>query len=728
MMLTTKPAVAQTLSLAVSSPIPGTTFERGETATLTAALADGGNPVSGATVTANSPTGATITLSGTVAGTYSASYVISPTDPVGAWMIAISASSGGQIASAQLSVTISNSLVVTFTSPPALTTFNIGEAAIIKSTVTYQDGTAVPPSASVTFTNPAGTASAMSLDATDPSGKTWTTAHTITSADVPTQGFDWPITVSANVGGDSGTATRHVTLFSSLLVGVSTYSTNAYTTPDVAFASGQTAFVKATVSLHDGTVVSSGVVSFEITGTSVAATPVTMAFSSSLGAWTGSYTILATDAQGTQTVSASAADGLGNTGSGTQGIAIQTSSQGLAISISSPAPGSVINRGETATIAATLTLAGAPVSAAIVTANSPSGSAITLTNTAGGTYSGTYTIASGDPAATWRMMVIATQNGQSAVSQESLTVSSALKVAVSTFDSQSFSVPRSSFNAGQTMYVEAQVGLQDGTAVKAGSVSFELTGSSIASAPVTLTFNPSLNAWTGSYTVLQSDQTGNQVLTVTASDSLGNTGSGTETVGVNAPVSTASQGLEAAITFNPSNHDIVVNALCGTGCVAPTSVTMSTSTQGHGQGQDEKGHGHGHGDHGNGKSQRVYAISDSAGHTLTLTVSVNDDGHQVKADVLGIKYGSGPTIHPRHDSLDFQYSLAKDGSINTLEQTAHAIGTMGHAHYSAAKGNTIITIESGEDDGSQVSVTMSGLWLLELTTSSGALTVGYVSA
>jgi hypothetical protein len=608
-LLIAAPAFAQTLSVSATSPSPAATYDRGETVTITATVTNAGSPVSGATVTANSPTGATIVLGETTAGTYSATYKVSSTDPVGTWTITISASSGGQSASVQVPVSISDVLAVTFTSPPGLTTFNVGESAAIRSVVTYLDGGAVPSSASVTFTNPSGAAQAMSVDTTDPSGRTWSGSHTITSVDVPAQGFDWPITVSASVGGDAGTATQHVLLFSSLLVATSTYSSNSYTVPEVSFSAGQTVFVKAAVTLHDGTSVSSGTVSLEISGTSVAAAPVATTFSPSLDAWIGSYTILPTDTLGVQTVTVSAADGVGNTGTGAQEIAIQSSTQSLAVSVTGPAAGSVFNRGETATIAASVSLGGSPVSGATVTATTPSGSTVTLTNTSGGTYSGTYTVASTDPVGAWTITIQATYNGQLAAARGSATISNTLKVAASTYSSPSFSAPESSFNAGQTIYVKALVNLQDGTAVTSGAVSFELTGSSIASTPVTMTFSTSLDAWTGSYTVLQSDHNGSQVLAVSASDSHGNAGSGTQTVGINVPVTTT-QGLEASITFDPTTHGIVVNAVCGSGCVAPTSVTLTNSTQCHDHGNDwdgilswvwgNGGEGDGHGHHGSG--------------------------------------------------------------------------------------------------------------------------------
>src|SRR5439155_16161608 len=145
-------------------------------------------------------------------------------------------------------------------------------------------------------------------------------------------------------------------LFNTLSVSVSTFSSSAYTTPQDTFAIGQTVFVKAAITLQDGTVVSSGSVpSFTITGTIVATTPVTMTtFSSSLSAWTGSYTIISTDQLGSQTVTDSAADTPGNTGSGTHQITIEAAKTPV-VSIPIPSPTSVSNRAGTITISATVT-------------------------------------------------------------------------------------------------------------------------------------------------------------------------------------------------------------------------------------------------------------------------------------------------------------------------------------------------------------------------------------
>jgi len=224
---------------------------------------------------------------------------------------------------------------------------------------------------------------------------------------------------------------------------------------------------------------------------------------------------------------------------------------------------------------------------------------IALANTAGGAYSSQYAILSTDPTGAWVLVVHATLNGQTASTQEALTVSNSLKVAASTYSDSTYSTPQSNFSPGQAMFVKAVITLQDGTSVTTGTATFMITGTSVSVTPVVLTFSSTLNAWTGSYTVLQSDQSGNQVLTTTATDFMGNAGSGSTTVMIGITTTTPTP-LEAGVTFNPTTHDIQVNAICGAGCVAPTTVTQ-TSTAAASASQNDEGHGDGDG-HGDDKA------------------------------------------------------------------------------------------------------------------------------
>ena len=817
-------AFAQTFSITISSPNSGAVFNRGQTVTITASVSSGG-PVSGASVTANSPTGGTITLSETATlGTYSAQYTILATDPVGTWTINVQAIKNGQVASTQTSVSISGSLKVSIVSPAANAKFNIGETVTVKATVTLQDSSPVPASASVGFSKPIAGSVSASVDASDSSGRTWTGRYTILPSDVPADGFTWPITMAAGFAGNTGSSVQNVNLFRTLKVDVSTFSSSAFNVPKDSFVRGETVFVKGVIDLQDGAVVSSGTVTFVISGTNVATTPLVMTFTPSVNAWTGSYTLSASDQVGQQSVTVSSADAQGNAGSGTHQITVGTT-QGLSVSITSPSPNSVFNRGETVTVSATVTMGGAPVTGAIVTANTPTGRTITLTGGAGGIYSAQYTILSTDPVGAWTIAVTATQGAQSSSAQvvaaisASLKVSvitppagtklnigqtatvkarvtfqdgsaipttasvsfnrptsgtvlmsvdtsdpsgkswmgsytivasdvptdgatwsivvsarvggntgssgptnvnlfNSLKVAVSTRSSSSFTVHKDAFVRGDTVFVEAQITRQDGTIVSSGSVSSKITGTSIANSPVTMAFSTSLNAWVGSYTLLQTDQTGNQIVTVSATDASGNSGSRTHIIGIEVPV-TAPQPLEAKITFDPQTQDITVKAVCNPGCISPATVGVtSTASHNNGKGDDKGNNGAG--------ILRTYTIADSAGHTLLLQLSVKSEGHELKARLLSIQYGNSTPITPSDNEVAFEFSQSKHGMKN-VEQSInvnHAVNAQ--AHFNGKKDITKIHIEThSEDDHNdhRPNLTMSGLWLLELVTSNGSLNV-----
>lgn len=513
------------LSVAISSPTSGATFNRGETATVTASVTSGGSPVSGATVTATDPTGGKISLSATsTVGTYSAQYAVQSTDPVGTWTIDVQAASGSQQGSASTTASISGALLVALTSPASGTDYNVGQTATVGATVTNQDGTPLPASAAVTFVSPAGAPLAMSVDSADSSGKTWTGSYTIQPSDVPIDGTTWTITVSASYSGNSGSAVQRATLFKSLVVGVSTYGNPALTTPQTNFQVGQTVYVKAPVGLHDGTQVTSGGVSFTITGTTIFSTSMPMTYSLTAAAWTGAYTVLSTDQTGAQTVTVTASDGHGNTGTGSQGISIGV--QALTVSITSPSAGSTFNRGEGVTITASASASGVPATSATVTADSPSGGAITLASLGSGVYSARYTVFSTDPTGTWVIDVQASQGGLTGSAQVAATVSSSLDVAVSTWGSAAFNVPQTTFTVGQTVYVEAVVTLQDSTRVSSGTVSLEITGTGAATTPVAMTYSAALDSWTGAYTVTSSDVVGVQTVSVSSADGSGNSGTG----------------------------------------------------------------------------------------------------------------------------------------------------------------------------------------------------------
>src|SRR3989454_3823424 len=290
-------------SVSIVSPAPSSVFNRGETVTLSVSVEMAGTPATGATVTANTPTGATITLANAGGGVYSAQYTVLSTDPAGTWVITFQASQGSQAASAQVAVTISASVTITLIGPTAGSKFNIGQIATVRATITFEDGSAVPGTTSVTFNRPISGLVSMFVDPSDATGKTWTGSYAIVASDVPADGFVWSIDVSASVNGNAGASSpTNVNLFNSLRSTVSTWSSSSFTVPKDGFVRGDTVFVEAQVTRQDGSVLSSWTVTLAITGTSIASSPVPMTFNTLLNAWTGSYTLLQTDQVGSQVV------------------------------------------------------------------------------------------------------------------------------------------------------------------------------------------------------------------------------------------------------------------------------------------------------------------------------------------------------------------------------------------------------------------------------------------
>jgi hypothetical protein len=715
------------LSVVILSPAINSPFNRGEAVIISASVSSLGSPVIGATVTANTPTGGTIFLQPTSnQGVYSAQYTVLPTDPSGMWTLTVQAISGSQVASAHESLLVSQGLNVLMISPPQNSQFTIGQTVTIRSTITYQDNQRILPSASVSFNKPRAGLVSMTVDPSDASGKTWLGAYTIVSADVPVNGITWFLTVTATVNGNTGIAFDNVKLYGAtnqLAVDVLTYDSSAYTTQKNTFAAGQTVFVKASVTRPDSTTVTGGSVSFVITGTSIANTAQAMTFNPSVNAWTGAYTLLGNDVPGIQAVTVAASDFSGDSGTGFHEITVTTT--GLSVVLNSPASGTAFNRGQTVSITALVELSGSPLAGATVTANAPNGGTIVLTNSGGGTYTAQHVVSSSDPTGNWAITAHATFGAQSASSAPtSVLLSNSLKVGVSTWSSSSFTQTKDNFVTGDTVFILARVSLQDNTPVGAGNALATISGTSLANSPRPLTFSSSLNGWVGSYTILGTDATGTQVVTVTAADSFSNSGSGTHSIGINAVVA-GQQPLEAVITYDPQHHDIAVLAACNPGCVGPTTVSLSTTQT----------NGHGHGDHEDdddrgGGVLRTYTVADSAGHTVTIKMTFKNDGSNINAQLLTLQYGTSAPIQLRHASLSFSTASGDDEDGRSLDQSVSTgDSTRATAHFDANTDTTTITLGSqdshGDDEGDGNSFTKSGMWLLELATSGGSLNIGY---
>jgi len=93
--------------ITVTSPAPNMVFSPNETVTITATIISPFNTaISGANVTAHSPTNTLIQLNETSLGTYSATYNITSSDPPGEWKLRVEALINGRYRETSITVLI----------------------------------------------------------------------------------------------------------------------------------------------------------------------------------------------------------------------------------------------------------------------------------------------------------------------------------------------------------------------------------------------------------------------------------------------------------------------------------------------------------------------------------------------------------------------------------------------------------------------------------------------
>src|SRR2546425_13124660 len=82
----------------------------------------------------------------------------------------------------------------------------------------------------------------------------------------------------------------------------------------------------------------------------------------------------------------------------------------LNVVVSQAVPGTVLQRGQTTIISATVSALSGPDNAATVYANTPSGGRLLLPQTSPGVYTVNYLVSSSDPTGTWTMVVKASDS------------------------------------------------------------------------------------------------------------------------------------------------------------------------------------------------------------------------------------------------------------------------------------------------------------------------------
>jgi len=150
---------------------------------------------------------------------------------------------------------------------------------------------------------------------------------------------------------------------------------------------------------------------------------------------------------------------------GTVATSTFTVSSKLNVVISEPVQGNVLQRGQTATIIATVTALSGPDNAATVYTSSPLNAPLTLQQTSPGVYTYNYLVSSSDPIGTWTIVVQASDNiGNSGMSSPiNITIAKNDLIIDSLVAYNSKGDPSTSFSPGDTIHAFFRIKYSIGT-------------------------------------------------------------------------------------------------------------------------------------------------------------------------------------------------------------------------------------------------------------------------
>lgn len=210
----------------------------------------------------------------------------------------------------------------------------------------------------------------------------------------------------------------------------------------------------------------------------------------------------------------------------------------LTVVISLPVQGSVVQRGQSTTISATVSALSGPDNAATVYANSPSSGKLLLPQTSPGVYTINYLVSSADPTGVWTIVVQASDSvGNSGISSAvNITIAKNDLILDSMVAYNSKGDPSTSFSPGDTIHAFFRIRYSSGTSyLTTGQYAVGLRNpSGVLIANLTAAYDTSRFGFYTStgYPVSAFDPGGTWTLTVSANsinDGFGNTGPGLAT-------------------------------------------------------------------------------------------------------------------------------------------------------------------------------------------------------
>jgi hypothetical protein len=147
---------------------------------------------------------------------------------------------------------------------------------------------------------------------------------------------------------------------------------------------------------------------------------------------------------------------------------------------------------------------------------------------------------------------------------------------------------------------------------------------------------------------------------------------------------------EAEILFDPENEDFAVRGIDNLDSSVDVSVTEKVIKN---------------------KSTRMYTLTDDVGNTLELHLEINCSSHQIKAEIVDLKYNGESATLPKN-SFKIEYVI-KDGKVKMLSQFLTMGDTKVHLVYSGTKNQTKVV------DGTEA--IRGGLSLVVIRTNKGNL-------
>jgi hypothetical protein len=237
------------------------------------------------------------------------------------------------------------------------------------------------------------------------------------------------------------------------------------------------------------------------------------------GSYRDNYQISFGDPERTWTITVTAQDDDGNSGSASKNIGVRTppAYAYYTVQILSPVAGLSYSRGSNIDISVKVTEGGANVENAEVSLNTPVGGKITLNETLPGTYTGRYTLRWDDPAGTWSISV----EGKKTIDNTFKAGGNYINIQIepATLQITLLSPTERKFEVGQSVKVSAEVSYPDGTLIED-----VIVGATTPAGENLILAYESPGIYGTNYVITEQD-VGTWILEVSAADLNGNSGS-----------------------------------------------------------------------------------------------------------------------------------------------------------------------------------------------------------